>query len=128
MREELVEQALQMALCRRQPKSGLLHHSDRGVQYAANHYQSLLKKADITVSMSRKGNCLDNAVMERFWGSLKAERTNGKVYATYESARSDVIDYIEMFYNCKRLHSSLDYVSPMQFENEFFLNNLSTFT
>jgi putative transposase len=128
MREELVQEALQMALGRRQPVSGLLHHSDRGVQYAANNYQSMLKAAGITVSMSRKGNCWDNAVMERFWGSLKSERTDEKIYNTREEAKADVIDYIEMFYNCKRLHSFLGYVSPMQFENEFLLNNLSTFT
>lgn len=128
MREALVQEALQMALGRRQPGKGLMHHSDRGVQYAADHYQSLLKSAGIIVSMSRKGNCWDNAVMERFWGSLKSERTDEKTYLTREYAKADVIDYIEMFYNCKRLHSSLDYVSPMQFENGFLLNNLSTFT
>lgn len=119
MREALVQEALQMALGRRQPGKGLMHHSDRGVQYAADHYQSLLKSAGIIVSMSRKGNCWDNAVMERFWGSLKSERTDEKTYLTREYAKADVIDYIEMFYNCKRLHSSLDYVSPMQFENDF---------
>jgi putative transposase len=128
MREELVQEALQMALGRRQPESGLLHHSDRGVQYAANNYQSMLKAAGITVSMSRKGNCLDNSVMERFWGNLKSERTDGKIYITREDAKMDVVDYIEMFYNSKRLHSSLEYVSPVQFENEFLLNNLSAFT
>lgn len=128
MREELAQEALQMALWRRQPGEGLLHHSDRGVQYAANQYQSMLKDAGITISMSRKGNCLDNSVMERFWGSLKSERTDDKIYVTREAAKIDVINYIEMFYNCKRLHSSLDYVSPMQFENKFLLNNVSTFT
>jgi putative transposase len=128
MREALVQEALQMALGRRQPEKGLMHHSDRGVQYAADNYQSLLQSAGMMVSMSRKGNCWDNAVMERFWGSLKTERTDEKTYLTRECAKADVIDYIEMFYNCKRLHSSLDYVSPMQFENGFLLNNLSTFT
>jgi len=117
-----------MALWRRNPGDGLLHHSDRGMQYAANQYQSMLKAANTRVSMSHKGNCLDNSVMERFWGSLKSERTDGKIYVTREAAKIDVIDYIEMFYNSKRLHSSLDYVSPMQFENKFLLNNMSTFT
>ena len=119
MRTELVESALEMALCRRHPLSSLMHHSDRGVQYASHHYQMLLKQAGITVSMSRKGNCWDNAVIERFWGSLKSERMNHQIYQTREEAKADIIDYIEMFYNCKRLHSTLNYVTPMQFENNF---------
>jgi putative transposase len=78
--------------------------------------------------MSRRGNCWDNAVMERFFGSLKSERTDGNVYVTREAAKADVIDYIEMFYNSRRLHSTLGYNSPMQFENEFLFKNVSTFT
>jgi putative transposase len=128
MRETLVNEALQMALGRRQPKQGLLHHSDPGVQYASDNYQSALRIAGITVSMSRKGNCWDNSVMERFFGSLKSERTNNTIYKTREEAKADVIDYIEMFYNSKRLHSTLNYVTPMQFEKQFLLKNLSTFT
>lgn len=128
MRETLVNEALCMALGRRQPAPGLLHHSDRGVQYASQNYQSLLQTQGIEVSMSRKGNCWDNAVMERFWGSLKSECTDGKRYVTREQAKADVVDYIEMFYNSKRLHSTLGYLSPLQFENQFLLNNLSTFT
>lgn len=127
MKESLVNEALQMGLQRRQPPEGLLHHSDRGVQYASTTYQAKLKSAGITVSMSRKGNCWDNAVMERFWGSLKSERTEGQIYVTREQAKADVIDYIEMFYNCRRLHSTLNYQSPMQFEKQFLLNNLSVF-
>lgn len=128
MKTSLVADALQMALTRRQPRQGLLHHSDRGVQYMSDAYQALLKAAGITVSISRKGNCWDNAVMERFWGSLKAERTNGRVYPTRLMAKIDVIDYIEMFYNCKRPHATLGYLSPMQFETQSLLKNLSTFT
>lgn len=128
MRETLVNEALHMALGRRQPEQGLLHHSDRGVQYASHHYQAALRAAGMMVSMSRKGNCWDNAVMERFWGSLKSERTDGKIYYTRESAKADVIHYFEMFYNSRRLHSTLGYVSPMQFENQFLLKNMSTFT
>jgi putative transposase len=116
MREELVENALQMALVRRDPPKGLLHHSDRGVQYASGAYQACLQKAGIVVSMSRKGNCWDNSVMERFFGSLKSERTDHIIYHTKEEAKADVIDYIEMFYNSQRLHSSLGYVTPLQFE------------
>lgn len=128
LRETLIHEALQMALCRRQPSQGLLHHSDQGVQYASDRYQSTLKAAGIRISMSRRGNCWDNSVMERFFGSLKSERTNHTVYKTREKAKADVIDYIEMFYNSKRLHSTLDYVTPIQFENQFLLKNMSTFT
>lgn len=128
MQETLVSEALQMALGLRQPPVGLLHHSDRGVQYASAHYQSQLKAQGITVSMSRKGNCWDNSVMERFFGSLKSERTDGKVYITREVAKADVVDYMVMFYNCRRLHSTLGYTSPMQFEQEFLLKNVSNFT
>lgn len=116
MREELVEEALKMAIGRRQPGPGLLHHSDRGSQYADGDYQMALRNAGITVSMSRKGNCWDNAVMERFFGSLKSERTDQMNYATRQEAKADVIDYIEMFYNSQRLHSTLGYITPLQFE------------
>lgn len=106
-----------MALGRRQPDSDLLHHSDRGSQYASLDYQQLLKQQGIQVSMSRKGNCWDNSVMERFFGSLKSERTDDQYYLTRQQAKADVIDYIEMFYNSQRLHSTLNYMSPVQFEN-----------
>jgi transposase InsO family protein len=117
MRKSLVSDALIMALGRRKPGNNLLHHSDRGSQYASYDYQALLQAAGITVSMSRKGNCWDNAVMERFFGSLKSERTDGKKYITREQAKADVINYIEMFYNSQRLHSTLGYVSPMHYEH-----------
>jgi len=117
MREELVHNALTMAIGRRQPTSRLMHHSDRGCQYASTTYQALLKENGIEVSMSRKGNCWDNAVAERFFGNLKSECTNGKKYLTWEEAKADVINYIEMFYNSTRLHSTLDYMSPVQYEN-----------
>lgn len=128
MRETLVTDALQMALGRRRPQAGLLHHSDQGAQYASASYQALLREAGITVSMSRKGNCWDNAVMERFWGSLKSECTDKQRYATRHAAKVDVIHYIEMFYNSKRLHSTLGYLSPVAFEKRFLLKNMSTFT
>jgi len=116
IRKSLVCDALSMALGRRRPDGDLLHHSDRGSQYASMDYQTLLKSEGITMSMSRKGNCWDNSVMERFFGSLKSERTNGKKYMTREQAKADIIDYIEMFYNSHRLHSTLGYVSPMKYE------------
>lgn len=117
MRKSLVADALVMALGRRNPGNGLLHHSDRGSQYASYDYRDLLQSAGITVSMSRKGNCWDNAVMERFFGSLKSECVDGKKYITREQAKADVIDYIEMFYNSHRLHSTLGYVSPAHYEH-----------
>jgi putative transposase len=118
MREGLVHDALLMAVGRRMPDGELMHHSDRGCQYASKDYRELLKQHGISISMSRKGNCWDNAVMERFFGSLKSERTDNKIYLTREQAKADVIDYIEMFYNSQRLHSTLGYMSPMQYEKE----------
>lgn len=116
MRSELIESALKMALSRRKPNSDLLHYSDRGSQYAGQDYQALLKKHGITVSMSNKGDCYDNSVMERVWGSLKSERTDGVIYLTRRQATNDVVDYFEMFYNTERLHSTLGYLSPAEFE------------
>lgn len=118
MHTELIKSALIMAIGRRQPASNLMHHSDRGSQYASKQYQKLLQKMNITVSMSRKGNCWDNAVMERFFGSLKSERTDGIIYATRKQAKDDIIEYIEMFYNTERLHSTLGYLSPAMFERQ----------
>ena len=112
----LVQEALRMALGRRGPAPGLMHHSDRGSQYACGAYQELLAAHGIRCRMNRKGECLDNAVVERFFGSLKGERTALGHYATPQEARDDVIDDIEMFYNSTRLHSSLGYVSPNDFE------------
>lgn len=123
MRADLVENAFTMAKWRRKPVFGLLHHSDRGVQYASQQYQQTLQKSGAIVSMSRKGNCWDNAVMERFFGSLKSERTDGKYYATRADAKADVIDFIEVFYNNERLHSTLDYVSPVAYEMHYKMNN-----
>jgi putative transposase len=120
MRGELISDALRMALGRRRPDRGLMHHSDRGSQYASADYQAALKSAGIIISMSRKGNCWDNAVMERFFGSLKSERTDQIIYSTREEAKLDIIDYIEMFYNSQRLHSTLGYVTPLQFEQNYF--------
>ena len=112
----LVQEALQMALGRRQPTAGLIHHSDRGSQYACGTYQALMAEFGMRCSMSRKGDCLDHAVAERFFGRLKGERTSLRPYATRQEAWDDVLDYIEMFYNSKQLHSYLGYVSPNDFE------------
>ena len=116
MRTELVEDALKMALARRNPCKGLLHHSDRGSQYACEDYQHLLSATGVTCSMSRKGNCYDNAVMESFWGTLKTELVYHEKYATREEARQSIFEYIEVFYNRVRRHSSIGYISPESFE------------
>ncbi len=116
MRSDLVADALGMAIARRDPGKGLLHHSDRGVQYASDDYQHLLQTRDIACSMSGRGDCWDNAVMESFWGTLKTELVNHEHYTTHEQARASIFQYIEVFYNRHRLHSSLGYVSPEHFE------------
>ena len=112
----LVQEALVMALGRRRPAAGLLHHSDRGSQYASHAYRDFLSDHGIVCSMSDKGKCLDNAVAERFFGSLKREWTSHCAYATRQEAKADIIAYIEMFYNSKRKHSYLGYVSPNEYE------------
>jgi transposase InsO family protein len=112
----LVQDTLRMALGRRRPSAGLLHHSDRGSQYASHAYQDMLAAHGIVCSMSRKGECLDNAVAERFFGSLKREWTAHRTYATRQEARDDIIAYIEMFYNSRRKHSYLGYISPNDYE------------
>ena len=112
----LVKDALEMALGRRRPSSGLIHHSDRGSQYASHAYRDLLKAHGIECSMSGKGDCLDNAVAERFFGSLKREWTSHRDYATRQEARDDIMAYIELFYNSTRKHSYLGYVSPNDYE------------
>jgi transposase InsO family protein len=116
MTTDLVMDALRMAVWRRRPKPGLIHHTDRGSQYASDVYQAELKRHHMVCSMSRKGDCWDNAVVERFFRSLKTERANHRLYRTREEAKQDVIDYIEMFYNSRRLHSYLGYLSPNEFE------------
>ena len=114
--QALALDALDMALRTRQPGSGLLHHSDRGVQYAATAYQEQLRKAGIVCSMSRKGDCWDNAVAESFFSTLKAELVHRMDYASRDQAWASVFDYIEAFYNPRRRHSSLGYSSPLEYE------------
>jgi len=116
LRTELAAGALTMALTRRRPEPGLLHHSDRGVQYASAEYQSLLAGHGFECSMSHAGNCYDNAVMESFWGTLKTELVYQEQFATRTQAKAAIFDYIEVFYNRKRKHSSLNYKSPEAFE------------
>ena len=113
----LVQKALEMALITRRPGGNLLHHSDRGSQYASHDYRDLLADHQIQVSMSRTGNCYDNAVMESFFATLKAELVHRRHYLTREEATTDLFAYIEGFYNRRRRHSSLGYLSPEQFES-----------
>jgi putative transposase len=112
----LVVDALEMAIGRELPGEDLVAHSDRGVQYASEHYQRLLRKHAVTCSMSRKGNCWDNAPMESFFATLKKELVHHEHYATRQEARQSLFEYIETFYNRVRRHSTLGYQSPSQFE------------
>ena len=121
LKTELPLAALTMALKQRQPSPGLLHHSDRGSQYTSDVYQSVLHRYHCQVSMSRVGNCLDNAAMESFFGTVKSELVHHRRYHTRAEARSDIFLYIEGFYNRRRRHSALGYLSPEQFER-FSLN------
>jgi putative transposase len=113
-----------MAIWQRRPKAGLIVHSDRGSQYASHAYRRLLKAHDFVGSMSRKGNCWDNAVAESFFGSLKQERMQWRNYQTRNEAQQDVMNYITMWYNSHRLHSYLGYKSPNQFELEIQMPRL----
>jgi len=119
--KELVLAALRMGIWRCRPEAGLIFHSDRGSQYCSHNFIKMLKTHDMISSMSRKGNCWDNAVAESFFGSLKTERVYLTNYKTREEARRDVVDYIEMFYNPKRRHSYLGYLSPKEFEETWLL-------
>ncbi len=114
----LAVDALTMALAHRQPPGGLVHHSDRGSQYASADYQAILAAHGIVCSMSRRGNCWDNAVAESFFSTLKIELAHGADWATHAAARADVSEYLEIFYNTQRRHSALGYVSPVAFERE----------
>ncbi len=122
MTVDIVLDALTMAWFRRQPAAGLIHHSDRGSQYASHAFQGKLAEYGMVCSMSRKGNCWDNAPAESFFNSLKNERVHGTRYTTREDARADLFDYIEVFYNRSRRHSTLGYHSPVQFLQDWITN------
>jgi putative transposase len=115
---ELILAAWGMALTQRQPPAGLVFHSDRGVQYASHDYRQALQSAQAIASMSRKGNCYDNAAMESFWSTLKQELIYRRHFKTRDEARQAIFDFIEVFYNRRRLHSSLGYRSPVDFETQ----------
>lgn len=116
LRDELTQAALAMALRTRQPQPGLLHHSDRGSQYTSAEYQAVFEKFGIQVSLSRAHNCFDNAPMESFWGTLKTECIYRHTFRTRAQAKNVIFAYLEAFYNRQRLHSTLDYLSPENFE------------
>ncbi|HHG0781381.1 TPA: IS3 family transposase [Klebsiella pneumoniae] len=120
MTKDIVLNALLMAVWRRNPQKQVLVHSDQGSQYVSHEWQSFLKSHGLEGSMSRRGNCHDNAVAESFFQLLKRERIKKKVYGTREEARSDIFDYIEMFYNSKRRHGSSDQMSPTEYENQYY--------
>ena len=115
---ELVKQALHMALVVRQPGAGLVHHSDRGSEYASKSYQEMLHQHNIQISMSKKGDCYDNAMIESFWGTLKEECFSLEIFHTRREAKTAIFEYIEVFYNRKRRHSSLGYLSPVDYEKQ----------
>ena len=122
MKAQLVCDALKMAIWQRRPTAGLIHHSDRGSQYASKAFRRLLKAHGFKGSMSRKGDCWDNAVVESFFGSLKQERVQWRSYQTRYEAQQDILNYISMFYNSYRLHSTLGYTSPNDFEEQLLVN------
>ena len=119
MTSDLTIAALERALLQRQPDAGLIHHSDQGSQYTDQSYQALLKDYGIRASMNGAGTWYDNAPMERFFGTLKSERVHHCVYHTRDEAKTDVFFYIESFYNRRRRHSALDYLSPEVYEQLF---------
>jgi putative transposase len=119
MKTELCLKALKNAVKRYRPPKGIIHHSDRGVQYCSKEYQSLLKKTKMVCSMSRKGNCYDNACAETFFSSIKCEMIYQKKYKTREEARKDIFWYIEVFYNRRRRHQALGYLTPAEFKRNY---------
>ena len=124
MRAELVNQALAMAICQRQPATGLIMHTDRGSQYGADSYQQLLSQRGIQPSMSRKGNCWDNAVAESFFHTLKTELVYVEDFNTHEQAQTAVFEYIEVFYNRQRCHSANGYLAPLVYEQTLKTNEI----
>ena len=116
MTAQLVTDALLMAIWRRGKPDALLHHSDQGSQYTSEQFRQLMADNGVTCSMSRSGNVWDNAAMESFFSTLKTERTARKIYRSRNQARADIFDFIERFYNAKRRHSTIGYLSPIEFE------------
>lgn len=125
MTKELVSRSLFRAVKAKQPDAGLIHHSDRGSQYCSYEYRDLLKQFGMKASMSRKGNCYDNAPMESFWGTLKSELVHHSHYRTREEAKQEITEYIEMFYNRQRRQAKLGFLSPAVYEQRFYDEQLA---
>ena len=125
MKKELVSRSLCRAVAARRPGKGLVHHSDRGSQYCAREYRRLLVRFSMDASMSRKGNCYDNAPMESFWGTLKQELVHHRRYRTRQEAIEDITEYIEIFYNRQRKQARLGYLSPAAYEKRFYEKRLA---
>ncbi len=120
MTKNLVSQSLFRAVAAKRPTAGLIHHSDRGSQYCAHEYRKLLEQFGMTASMSRRGNCYDNAPIESFWGALKNELVHHRRYATRKEAMREITEYIEIFYNRQRRQKRLGYLSPAAYEQKYF--------
>lgn len=120
MNDDLVIAALKQAYRHRRPTSGLIHHSDRGSQYTSSKFQKILTKYVITPSMSSTGNCYDNAAMESFFHTLKTEHVYFERYLTRQQAKQSIFEYIEVYYNRKRRHSTINYLSPVVFESQWY--------
>jgi transposase InsO family protein len=125
MTKALVMQSLFRAVAAKRPAKGLLHHSDRGSQYCSPRYRKLLEQFGMTASMSRKGNCYDNAPMESFWGTLKQELVHHRRYGTRQEAIREITEYIEMFYNRQRRQARLGYLSPAAYEQKFYAGQMA---
>jgi len=123
--KNLVSESLFRAAAAKRPAKGLLHHSDRGSQYCALQYRNLLDEFGMTASMSRKGNCYDNAPMESFWGTLKQELVHHRKYKTRQEAMQDISEYIEVFYNRQRRQARLGYLSPVAYDKKFYENRIA---
>jgi putative transposase len=125
MTRHLVMQALFRAVASHRPPVGLIHHTDRGSQYCAHAYQDLVSQFGMQASMSRRGNCFDNAPIESFWGTLKSELVYQRRFATRQQAKQEITEYIEIFYNRQRTQARLDYLSPAAFTQRFYLNKIA---
>ncbi len=123
--KNLVSESLFRAMAAKRPAKGLIHHSDRGSQYCALQYRKLLEQFGMTASMSRKGNCYDNAPMESFWGTLKQELVHHRKYGSRKEAMRDISEYIEVFYNRQRRQARLEYLSPVAYEKKFYQTRIA---
>lgn len=123
--KSLVSESLFRAVATKRPTKGLIHHSDRGSQYCALQYRKLLEQFGMTASMSRKGNCYDNAPMESFWGSLKQELVHHNKYGSRKEAMQEISEYIEVFYNRQRRQARLGYLSPVAYEKKFYQRRIA---